>query len=937
MLLPACLFRRLPLFRAHVSVLWYDVGMSENTNTVHRPAVPSPSAVAASMNAGRRKSANGRGNNSNGGGRRNSGKRRPLALRPFDELAARYSQDALAAGRDLFVTFLREAWADRRTGNRVYYSRETTLEGKTFVPFMHAYRQWWAGDGEFADGGDLADTRAGWRAGDNARTKVSRAVYQKLRNARGLTGEEDMYRVAYAWRGNYPEKPSIGTHVLYNDGDTAYTLCRVLTGPNAREVAQAIVRDTTGENSESWFIPVMQRLYDAGKHGIAKSGVFRSIARSYGVSTSQEAEKAITSYESFIEDCENNDGKNVKRLLGSGRLTPRVAAMARAAHEQLGCSGYYGKSLWLEIEARRDTWCDTDKKRAEFVSALFDFASPEQALNWWWHANKYDAGYSHHGYGAYRENQGHYEMRWYAEDYDREARRRYPVGSAAFALLYNAGDACQDKHKAKGLEALGCDLTDSELYDLFKSVGGTTWHNDNAPFSNRLWWERITNNGELTGLREIAENNAMRPGWHDHMLSAHDWAFLVRHIERMDASDADVLWLINHENINTEGCAGCSWGHVVRDALWARYDTQGREGMSHMFDMLDIGFSGDFGGYEGTPYGMWKGTRKRPTLDLAYRDAPEAANLWVGMFPYSKHGFANRGSVRTWADTLTDHEKKLLNLLPDELREAWDHLADGNNDGGYSFRWERDYGDDFLNDSAALAVAMTTGHVGADMLTWLGDHDGVRAFMLAHASSTFVPDRPWTGDWESGVHSVPWWVTKGLRGRVRVAFHQDVKDSSSYWVGAYRDPWLPSVENASDAEARMEGIRKRAGGHGAQPTVSFGARSFIMNWDTGRYSTREATMLDMPAAWLEAEIAGYWGRMDGLDARTVFARDFLNTLRYDFAHDADVTVRFPVGFFTPCVPEARKAVEADMARGALGESEGKVMLEELDEVLELNL
>ena len=72
----------------------------------------------------------------------------------------------------------------------------------------------------------------------------------------------------------------------------------MLTGPNAREVAQAIVRDTTGENGESWFIPVMQRLYDAGKHGIAKSGVFRSIARSYGVSTSQEAEKAITSYES---------------------------------------------------------------------------------------------------------------------------------------------------------------------------------------------------------------------------------------------------------------------------------------------------------------------------------------------------------------------------------------------------------------------------------------------------------------------------------------------------------------------------------------------------------------------------------------------------------------------------------------------------------------
>lgn len=257
-----------------MAVLWYDVGMSENKSTAHRPAAPSPSAVAASMNAGRRKNANGRGNNSNGGGRRNSGKRRPLALRPFDELAARYSQDALAAGRDLFATFLREAWADRRTGNRVYYSRETTLEGKTFVPFMHAYRQWWAGDGEFADGGDLADTRAGWRAGDNTRTKVSRAVYQKLRNARGLTGEEDMYRVAYAWRGNYPEKPSIGTHALYNDGDTAYTLCRVLTGPNAREVAQAIVRDTTGENGESWFIPVMQRLYDRGSTALRRAACF---------------------------------------------------------------------------------------------------------------------------------------------------------------------------------------------------------------------------------------------------------------------------------------------------------------------------------------------------------------------------------------------------------------------------------------------------------------------------------------------------------------------------------------------------------------------------------------------------------------------------------------------------------------------------------------
>lgn len=916
-----------------VSELWYDRRMNENSASSKKK--PTPAIVAASMNAGKRGRANGKPQreDNRGGARRNgrNGKRRPLTVRSLDELATRHAPEAKSLGQEIFVTFLKEAFADRRTGNKVYYSRETTLTRETLVPFLCAHRQWRNHEGDFAPDGKLSDLTFGWRSNDKTRTEVARAVYQKLRNARDLTAEEDLYRVSYAWQGKYPDKPNGGYRALVNDSDTAYTLCRVLTGPNAREIARTIVRDTTGEDGSSWFITVMQDLYDNGRYcGIAKSGMFRSLARSYGVNTGAD----IDSYEAFMKDALENDGKNIKRLFGSGRMTPRVAAMARVANRELGV-GYYGKSMWLDIEARRDTWCDTDEKLAEFVSALFEFATPEQVLSWWCHANKYDAGYRRHG--AYGDHQGYDRMYWYADAFDREARKRYPFNSEQFALLYNAGDACQDKHKAKGLEALGCDLTDSELYDLFKSVGGTTWHNDNAPFSNRLWWERITNNGELTGLREIAENNAMRPGWHDHMLSAHDWAFLVRHIERMDASDADVLWLINHENIDTEGCAGCSWGHVVRDALWARYDTQGREGMSHMFDMLDIGFSGDFGGYEGTPYGMWKGTRKRPTLDLAYRDAPEAANLWVGMFPYSKHGFANRGSVRTWADTLTDHEKKLLNLLPDELREAWEHLADGNNDGGYSFRWERDYGDDFLNDSAALAVAMTTGHVGADMLTWLGDHDGVRAFMLAHASSTFVPDRPWTGDWESGVHSVPWWVTKGLRGRVRVAFHQDVKDSSSYWVGAYRDPWLPSVENASDAEARMEGIRKRAGGHGAEPTVSFGARSFIMNWDTGRYATREATMLDMPAAWLEAEIAGYWGRMDGLDARTVFARDFLNTLRYDFAHDADVTVRFPVGFFTPCVPEARKAVEADMACGALGESEGKVMLEELDEVIELNL
>lgn len=409
----------------------------------------------------------------------------------------------------------------------------------------------------------------------------------------------------------------------------------------------------------------MQRLYDAGKHGIAKSGVFRSITRSYGVSTSQEAEKAIASYESFIKDCENNDGKNVKRLLGSGRLTPRVAAMARAAHEQLGCSSYYGKSLWLEIEARRDTWCDTDKKRAEFASHLFEFATPEQVLSWWWHANKYDAGYSHHGYGAYRENQGHYEMRWYAEDYDREARRRYPVGSAAFA------------------------------------------------------------------------------------------------------------------------------------------------------------------------------------------------------------------------------------------------------------------------------VAMTTGHVGADMLSWLGDNDGVRAFMLTHASSMFSPEFPWTADWGRGVHSVPWWAVKGLNGVARAALLHDVKDSA-YAIGAYRDKWPTSIEDAADADARMGIIRSHAGGRDMKATVEIGVGPYYAcrGKEEERYKICKASALSVPAGWMWAELAGYWGRMDGLDARTVFARDFLNTLRADLASDVSDEARFPDGFFTLCVPEARKAVEADMARGAL---DGKVVLEELDEVLELNL
>lgn len=916
-----------------VSELWYDRRMNENSASSKKK--PTPAIVAASVNAGKRGRANGKSQreDNRGGARRNgrNGRRRPLTVRTLDELATRHTPEAKSLGQEIFAIFLKEAFADRRTGNKVYYSRETTLTRETFVPFLCAHRQWRNHDGDFAPDGKLSDLTFGWRSNDKTRVEVARAVYQKLRNARDLTAEEDLYRVSYAWQGRYPDKPNGGYRALVDDGDTAYTLCRVLTGPNAREVAQAIVRDTTGENGEAWFIQVMQRLYDAGKHGIAKSGIFRSLARSYGVNTGAD----IDSYEAFMKDALENDGKNIKRLFGSGRMTPRVAAMARVANRELGV-GYYGKRVWLDIEARRDTWCDTDEKLAEFVSALFEFATPEQVLSWWWHANKYDAGYRRHG--AYGDHQGYDRMYWYADSFDREARKRYPFNSEQFALLYNVGGATMDSYKAKGLEALGCDLTDSELYDLFKSVGGTTWHNDNAPFSNRLWWERITNNGELTGLREIAENNAMRPGWHDHMLSDHDWAFLVRHIERMDASDADVRWLINHDNVDWEGCSDCSWGSVVSDALWARYDTQGREGMSNMFDMLDIGFSGESGGFEDVPYGMWKGTGKRPTLDLAYRDAPEAANLWLGVFPYDKFGFSHRDSVRTWANTLTDDEKSLLNSLPAELRAAWDHLAAGDGEGGYIFRWEHDYGDDFLNASAAFAVAMTTGHVGADMLSWLGDNDGVRAFMLAHASSMFSPEFPWTADWGCGVHSVPWWVVKGLNGVARAALLRDVKDSA-YAIGAYRDKWPTSIEDAADADARMGVIRSHAGGRDMKATVEIGVGPYYAcrGKEEERYKMCKASALSVPAGWLWAELAGYWGRMDGLDARTVFARDFLNTLRADLASDVSNDARFPDGFFTLCVPDARKAVEADMARGALDAVDGKVVLEELDEVLELNL
>ena len=99
----------------------------------------------------------------------------------------------------------------------------------------------------------------------------------------------------------------------------------------------------------------------------------------------------------------------------------------------------------------------------------------------------------------------------------------------------------------------------------------------------------------------------------------------------------------------------------------------------------------------------------------------------------------------------------------------------------------------------------------------------------------------------------------------------------------------------------------------------------------------KASALSVPAGWMWAELAGYWGRMDGLDARTVFARDFLNTLRGDLARGVDENLGFADGFFSPCVPDARKAVEADKELGALSADDGKVMLEELDEVLELNL
>lgn len=360
--------------------------------------------------------------------------------------------------------------------------------------------------------------------------------------------------------------------------------------------------------------------------------------------------------------------------------------------------------------------------------------------------------------------------------------------------------------------------------------------------------------------------------------------------------------------------------------------------MRHLFALLGLGDEDGLIDLGEIPYGLWAGMGKRPTLDLAYQDAPEAANLWLGVFPYDKFGFSHRDNVRTWANTLTDDEKSLLNSLPAELREAWDHLAAGDGEDGYIFRWEHDYGDDFLNASAAFAVAITTGHVGADMLSWLGDNDGVRAFMLAHASSMFSPEFPWTADWERGVHSVPWWAVKGLNMDALAALLHDVKDSA-YSIGAYRDKWPTSIEDAADADARMGIIRSHAGGRDMKVTVEIGVGPYYAcrGKEEERYKVCKASALSVPAGWMWAELAGYWGRMDGLDARTVFARDFLNTLRSDLARGVDEKLGFADGFFTLCVEDARKAVEADMELGALSEGDGKVMLEELDEVLELNL
>ena len=111
-----------------VSELWYDRRMNENSASSKKK--PTPAIVAASMNAGKRGRANGKSQREdNRGGARHSGrngKRRPLTVRSLDELATHHTPEAKALGQEIFVTFLKEAFADRRAGNKVYYSRETT-------------------------------------------------------------------------------------------------------------------------------------------------------------------------------------------------------------------------------------------------------------------------------------------------------------------------------------------------------------------------------------------------------------------------------------------------------------------------------------------------------------------------------------------------------------------------------------------------------------------------------------------------------------------------------------------------------------------------------------------------------------------------------------------------------------------------------------------
>lgn len=111
-----------------VPELWYDRRMNESSASSKKK--PTPAIVSASMNAGKRGSANGKSQreDNRGGARRSggNGKRRPLTVRSLDELVTRHAPEAKALGKEIFVTFLKEAFADRRTGNKVYYSRETT-------------------------------------------------------------------------------------------------------------------------------------------------------------------------------------------------------------------------------------------------------------------------------------------------------------------------------------------------------------------------------------------------------------------------------------------------------------------------------------------------------------------------------------------------------------------------------------------------------------------------------------------------------------------------------------------------------------------------------------------------------------------------------------------------------------------------------------------